>query len=45
MISVPNGGRVVVAATPVDARKGMDSLAVIVQQALRDNPFSGEQVA
>ncbi len=42
MISVPNGGRVVVAATPVDGRKGMDSLAVIVQQALRDNPFSGD---
>lgn len=42
MISIPAGVRVVVAVTPVDGRKGMDSLAVIVQQALRDNPFSGD---
>jgi transposase len=42
MISVPAGVRIVVAASPVDGRKGMDSLAVMVQQALRDNPFSGD---
>lgn len=42
MISVPTGVRIVVAAAPVDGRKGMDSLAVMVQQALRDNPFSGD---
>ena len=42
MISVPAGVRVVAAAAPVDGRKGMDSLAVMVQQALRDNPFSGD---
>lgn len=42
MISVPAGIRIVVAVTPVDGRKGMDSLAVVVQQALRDNPFAGD---
>jgi len=41
MISIPAGKRIVVATAPVDGRKGMDSLAAVVQQALRDNPFSG----
>jgi transposase len=42
MISVPSGIRIVVAAKPVDGRKGMDSLAAVVQQALHDNVFSGD---
>ena len=42
MIAVPPGVRIVVAATPVDGRKGMDSLAAVVQQALRDTAFSGD---
>jgi transposase len=42
MISVPAGLRIVVATAPVDGRKGMDSLAAVVQQAMRDNPFSGD---
>jgi transposase len=42
MISIPAGVRVVVATAPVDGRKGMDSLAALVQQSLRDNPFSGD---
>jgi transposase len=42
MISVPTGLRIVVATAPVDGRKGMDSLAALVQQSLRDNPFSGD---
>jgi transposase len=42
MISVPTGLRIVVATAPVDGRKGMDSLAAVVQQAMRDNPFSGD---
>lgn len=42
MISVPAGTRIVVATEPVDGRKGMDSLAAIVQQALHTNPFSGD---
>ena len=40
MISVAAGARIVVATEPVDGRKGMDSLAAVVQQALRANPFS-----
>ena len=42
MISIPSGRRIVVATIPVDGRKGMDSLAAIVQQTLSDNPFSGD---
>jgi transposase len=42
MISAPSGVRIVVATAPVDGRKGMDSLAAVVQQAMRDNPFSGD---
>jgi transposase len=42
MISALAGARIVVATVPVDGRKGMDSLAMLVQQALRDNPFSGD---
>jgi transposase len=30
------------AARPVDFRKGMDGLATLVQQALRDDPFRGD---
>ena len=42
MISVPPGIRVMVATVPVDFRKGMDGLAVLVQEALRRDPFSGD---
>lgn len=42
MISVPAGVRIVVATAPIDGRKGMDSLAALVQQALRASPFSGD---
>jgi transposase len=42
MISAPAGIRIVVATAPVDGRKGMDSLAAVVQQALRESPFSGD---
>lgn len=42
MISVPAGLRIVVATAPVDGRKGMDTLAAVVQQALRENPFCGD---
>jgi transposase len=33
--------RVLVATKPVDFRKGMDGLAALVQEYLRDDPFSG----
>jgi transposase len=39
VIAVPPGVRILLAAEPVDFRKGMDGLAALVQQALR---FAGE---
>ena len=42
MILVPPGVRILLAARPVDFRKGMDGLAALVQQALRADPFAGE---
>lgn len=33
--------RVLMATRPVDFRKGMDGLAALVQQYLKDDPFSG----
>ncbi len=42
MIMVPPGVRILLAAQPVDFRKGMDGLAALVQQALRADPFAGD---
>lgn len=42
MISVAPGLRIVVSSAPVDGRKGMDSLAAVVQQAMHESPFSGD---
>ncbi|MDQ2765025.1 MAG: IS66 family insertion sequence element accessory protein TnpB [Pseudomonadota bacterium] len=44
MLGVPSrpGLRIVVASTPVDFRKGMDSLAALVTQALASDPFAGD---
>ena len=42
MITVPPGVRILLAAQPVDFRKGMDGLAALVQQALRADPFQGD---
>ena len=42
MILVPPGVRILLAAQPVDFRKGMDGLAALVQQVLQANPFAGE---
>lgn len=42
MISIAAGIRIVVATVPVDGRKGMGSLAAVVQQTLRENPFAGD---
>jgi transposase len=42
MIAVSAGVRIVVAARPVDFRNGLDGLAALVQQALRDSPFAGD---
>jgi len=42
VIAVPPGVRILLAAQPVDFRKGMDGLAALVQQVLQANPFAGE---
>jgi transposase len=42
MIAVSAGVGIVVAARPVDFRNGLDGLAALVQQALRENPFAGD---
>ena len=42
MILIPPGVRILLATQPVDFRRGMDSLAALVQQALRADPFAGD---
>jgi len=42
VILVPTGVRILLAAQPVDFRRGMDSLAALVQQALQTDPFAGD---
>jgi transposase len=42
VITVPPGVRILLAAQPVDFRKGMDGLTAVVQQALHTNPFQGD---
>jgi transposase len=41
MISLPSGVRVWLACGHTDMRKGMDGLAVLVQQVLKEDPFDG----
>jgi transposase len=41
MITVPVGIRVLVATKPVDFRRGADSLAALVREQLKYDPFSG----
>jgi transposase len=42
MITLPPGVRVLVWPAPVDFRRGMDSLAALVQVTLRLDPFAGD---
>jgi transposase len=42
MIGLPLGTRVWIAAGVTDMRRGMDSLAAVVQTALSERPFSGD---
>ena len=42
MIGLPLGTRVWIAAGVTDMRRGMDSLAALVQTALDEQPFSGD---
>ena len=39
MIVASNGVRVMVATRPVDFRKGMEGLAVLVREAMGGDPF------
>ena len=39
---IPPGARVWIAMGHTDMRKGMQGLAIIVQQALRRDPFAGD---
>ena len=41
MINVPAGSRVLLAARPIDFRKGAHSLAALAQEVLAEDPFSG----
>lgn len=41
MISVPAGVRIHLALGPTDMRKGFDGLALLVQEVLKQDPFSG----
>jgi transposase len=41
MIAAAAGVKVLVATKPVDFRKGADGLAALVQEQLRNDPFSG----
>ncbi|WP_431860466.1 IS66 family insertion sequence element accessory protein TnpB [Azospirillum sp.] len=41
MISVPAGVRVYLAMGPTDMRKGMDGLAMLAQEILKQDPFAG----
>jgi len=42
MLGLPLGTRVWIAAGVTDMRRGMDSLAALVQMALGERPFSGD---
>lgn len=42
MIALPSGVRIYLVAGVTDMRKGFDGLAALVQQALAENPFSGQ---
>jgi hypothetical protein len=44
MISVRSGLRILATTSPVDFRRGMDSLAMLVTEALRGDPFCGDLV-
>jgi hypothetical protein len=41
MIALPSGVRVWLACGHTDMRKGMDGLAMLAQQVLNEDPFSG----
>jgi transposase len=42
MIGFPGNRRIMLASQPIDFRKGMDTLAALVADALRADPFCGD---
>jgi len=42
MIAVPSGSRIWVATGHTDMRKGMQGLALLVQEGLKRDPFAGD---
>lgn len=42
MMSLPAGSRIWIVAGITDMRNGFNGLASLVQNTLRDNPFSGQ---
>jgi transposase len=42
MLTLRSDLRIMVAAWPVDFRRGMDSLAMLVSETLRKDPFCGD---
>jgi transposase len=45
MITVPAGVRIYLACGVTDMRKGFDSLAMLAQEVLKQNPFAGHLFA
>jgi transposase len=41
MIGISGGRRIFLAAQPIDFRKGMDTIAALVSEALKADPFCG----
>jgi transposase len=42
MIAVPTGARIWIATGPTDMRKGMQGLALLVQEGLKRDPHAGD---
>jgi transposase len=45
MLALRTGTRIWIAAGVTDMRKGLDGLAALVQETLKENPFSGQLFA
>jgi transposase len=41
MLKIREGAKILVSIEPIDARKSIDSLSTLVQEAFKDNPQSG----
>ncbi len=42
MIGISGGRRILLAAQPIDFRKGMDTIAALVAEVLKADPFCGD---